>query len=264
MKPDLVSILIGVNDIWHGLNGRYDGTVETYENDYLKLINRTRKALPNSRLVVCEPFVLKCGAVNDKWFPEFDKYRASALKVATSNDCIFVPFQSMFDEAVKYAPPNHWAGDGVHPSSHGSSLMAHFWLNSVTISRALDHFCRFSCMKAVQLIKPKVFQHCEIDEPSKPSHGEALIRTVQMGICGTDVSCYLGKFPFFDYPRIPGHELGIEVLEVGAGVTNVKPGDRCSVEPYLNCGQCHPCKKGRGNCCENLKVFGVMMNGGLY
>ena len=85
-------------------------------------------------------------------------------------------------------------------------------------------------MKAVQLIKPKVFQHCEIEEPSKPSHGEALIRTVQMGICGTDVSCYLGKFPFFDYPRIPGHELGIEVLEVGAGVTNVKPGDRCSVE----------------------------------
>ena len=118
-------------------------------------------------------------------------------------------------------------------------------------------------MKAVQLIKPKVFQHCEIEKPPKPSHGEALIRTVQMGICGTDVSCYLGKFPFFDYPRIPGHELGIEVLEVGAGVTNVKPGDRCSVEPYLNCGQCHPCKKGRGNCCENLKVFGVMMNGGL-
>ena len=134
LKPDLVSILIGVNDIWHGLNGRYDGTVETYENDYLKLIDRTRKAIPNSRLVVCEPFVLKCGAVNEKWFPEFDKYRASALKVATFNNCIFVPFQSMFDEAVKYAPPNHWAGDGVHPSSHGSSLMAHFWLNSVTIS----------------------------------------------------------------------------------------------------------------------------------
>jgi alcohol dehydrogenase len=84
-----------------------------------------------------------------------------------------------------------------------------------------------------------------------------------MGICGTDVSCYLGKFPFFDYPRIPGHELGVEILEVGEGVKNVKPGDRCSVEPYLNCGQCHACRKGKGNCCENLKVFGVMMNGGL-
>ena len=81
--------------------------------------------------------------------------------------------------------------------------------------------------------------------------------------CGTDASCYLGKFPFFDYPRIPGHELGVEVIRVGQGVQNVKPGDRCSIEPYLNCGECHPCKKGHGNCCENLKVFGVMMDGGL-
>lgn len=104
---------------------------------------------------------------------------------------------------------------------------------------------------------------CEMEAPSNPGPGEALIRTVRMGICGTDVSCYLGKFPFFDYPRIPGHELGVEILEVGEGVKNVKPGDRCSVEPYLNCGQCHACRKGKGNCCENLKVFGVMMNGGL-
>ena len=84
-----------------------------------------------------------------------------------------------------------------------------------------------------------------------------------MAICGTDVSCYLGKFPFFDYPRIPGHELGVEVVAVGEGVDNVKAGDRCSVEPYLNCGECHACSKGQVNCCENLKVFGVMMNGGL-
>ena len=118
-------------------------------------------------------------------------------------------------------------------------------------------------MKAIQLVAPGKFLSCDIDEPDKPGPDEALIRTSRMGICGTDVSCYLGKFPFFDYPRIPGHELGVEVLEVGQNVKNVKPGDRCSVEPYLNCGTCHACKKGLGNCCENLKVFGVMMNGGL-
>jgi len=84
-----------------------------------------------------------------------------------------------------------------------------------------------------------------------------------MGVCGTDVSCYLGKFPFFDFPRIPGHELGVEVLEVGDGVTNVKVGDRCSVEPYMNCGHCFACRRGAGNCCANLKVIGVMMDGGL-
>ena len=98
------------------------------------MIERTKKALPKVQLVICEPFVLKCGAVNDKWFPEFDKYRAAAKKIAQAHHAVFVPFQSMFDEAVKYAPPNHWAGDGVHPSSHGSSLMAHFLLHSIDVS----------------------------------------------------------------------------------------------------------------------------------
>ena len=132
LKPDLISILIGVNDIWHGLNGRYDGTVKTYEEDFHKLLERTRKALPSVRLVICEPFVLKCGVVNDSWFPEFDKYRAAAKKMATKHEATFVPFQSMFDEAIQYAEPQHWAGDGVHPSSHGAALMAHYWTQTVT------------------------------------------------------------------------------------------------------------------------------------
>lgn len=131
LKPDILSIMIGVNDIWHGLNGKYEGTVKTYEDDFLSLMERTRKALPKTQFVICEPFVLRCGAVNEKWFPEFDRYRAAARKVADQNNATFVPFQSMFDEAVQYAPPKHWAGDGVHPSSHGASLMAHFWTQSV-------------------------------------------------------------------------------------------------------------------------------------
>jgi alcohol dehydrogenase len=84
-----------------------------------------------------------------------------------------------------------------------------------------------------------------------------------MGICGTDYSGYLGKMPFFRYPRIPGHELGVEVLELGDGVTNIKVGDRCSVEPYMNCGKCYACRKGSVNCCETLNVIGVMIDGGL-
>ena len=82
-----------------------------------------------------------------------------------------------------------------------------------------------------------------------------------MGICGTDYSGYLGKMPFFSYLRIPGHEVGVTVLETGDGVTNVKAGDRCSVEPYMNCGQCYACRKGKFNCCETLKVIGVMVDG---
>ena len=118
-------------------------------------------------------------------------------------------------------------------------------------------------MNAWQLTAPKKFTAIQKDEPTMPKAGEVLFRTLRMGICGTDISCFLGKFPFFDYPRIPGHELGVEVLEVGEGVENVQPGDLCSVEPYLNCGSCYACGKGQGNCCENLKVFGVMMDGGL-
>lgn len=132
LKPDVLSILIGVNDIWHRLNGRYDGTAETYEQQYMALIEQTKEKLPNVKLVICEPFVLKCGAVNDDWFPQFDGYRAAAKKVAETHKAVFVPFQSMFDEAVQYAPPEHWAGDGVHPSPFGASLMAAAWIRHVT------------------------------------------------------------------------------------------------------------------------------------
>lgn len=118
-------------------------------------------------------------------------------------------------------------------------------------------------MKALQLEKPQQFRFIETPEPAAPGPGEALVRVQRVGICGTDYSGYLGKMPFFSYPRIPGHELGVEVLAVGAGVTNVRVGDRCSVEPYMNCGQCFSCRQGATNCCENLKVLGVMMDGGL-
>jgi lysophospholipase L1-like esterase len=131
LKPNVLSILIGVNDIWHKLNGKYDGTVEIYERDYRALLTRTKKALPNVKLVICEPFVLRCGAVNEKWFPEFDTYRAAAKRVAAAFDATWVPFQSMFDEAIKLAPPEHWAKDGVHPTDYGASLMAHNWLKAV-------------------------------------------------------------------------------------------------------------------------------------
>lgn len=118
-------------------------------------------------------------------------------------------------------------------------------------------------MKAIRLNEPRQFAVIDIDEPAPPGPGEALVRTHRMGVCGTDLSGYLGKFPFFRYPRIPGHELGVEVLAVGPGVTTVRPGDRCSVEPYMNCGTCFACRRGHGNCCESLNVIGVMVDGGL-
>lgn len=131
LKPDVLSILIGVNDIWHTLNGNYDGSVEKYENDYRALLKQTREELPAAKLVICEPFVLRCGAVNEKWFPDFDRYRAVAKKMAEETGAVFVPFQAMFDRAAKIAPPERWAKDGVHPSTDGAALMAHEWRKAV-------------------------------------------------------------------------------------------------------------------------------------
>lgn len=118
-------------------------------------------------------------------------------------------------------------------------------------------------MKAIQLEKPFSFRTIDVDEPSAPLPGEALVRVHRVGICGTDYGGYQGKMPFYSYPRIPGHELGVEVIAVGDGVANVAPGDRCSVEPYINCQQCYSCRRGLTNCCENHQTLGVHCDGGM-
>ncbi len=132
LKPAAISILIGVNDIWHKLNGHYDGTVADYEEGYNALLARTKKALPDTRLIVCEPFVLRCGAVKDNWFPEMDERRAAAKRVAENHAALFIPFQTMFDDAVAAGTkPEFWARDGVHPTVAGHGLMAKTWIEAV-------------------------------------------------------------------------------------------------------------------------------------
>jgi 2-desacetyl-2-hydroxyethyl bacteriochlorophyllide A dehydrogenase len=86
-----------------------------------------------------------------------------------------------------------------------------------------------------------------------------------VGICGTDLHAYRGRQPFFSYPRILGHELGVEVLALGPDTeqTRLRVGDRCAVEPYLNCGACSACRRGKTNCCERLQVLGVHRDGGM-
>lgn len=118
-------------------------------------------------------------------------------------------------------------------------------------------------IRAILFEAPLKLRTVQVAAPQEPGLGEALVKTHSVGVCGTDASAYRGTFPFFDFPRIPGHELGVEVIAVGAGVTAVAPGDTCSVEPYLNCGRCYACSKGRSNCCERLSVIGVMRDGGL-
>ena len=127
LKPDVLSILIGVNDIWHKLNGNYAGTVQDYERQYTALLDETRKALPRTQIIVLEPFVLRCGAVTARWFPEFDERRAVAARVAKQAKATFVALQAMFDQKAKSSRPEYWAADGVHPTPAGHAAIAELW-----------------------------------------------------------------------------------------------------------------------------------------
>ncbi|HLP07761.1 MAG TPA: zinc-binding alcohol dehydrogenase family protein [Opitutaceae bacterium] len=118
-------------------------------------------------------------------------------------------------------------------------------------------------MKTIVLEQPGRLVAATTPAPSAPQTGEALVRVHRIGICGTDIHAYGGRQPFFTYPRILGHELGVEVIAVGSGVDNVRPGDRCAVEPYLNCGRCIACRRGKSNCCSDIRVLGVHVDGGM-
>ena len=118
-------------------------------------------------------------------------------------------------------------------------------------------------MKTIMLDTPGALRVTDTAEPPAPGSGEALIRVRQVGVCGTDYHAFQGEQPFFTYPRILGHELGVEVVAVGPGGDDLEIGARCAVEPYFSCGHCSACRRGTTNCCVNLTVFGVHIDGGM-
>lgn len=117
-------------------------------------------------------------------------------------------------------------------------------------------------MLQIILEKPGTFIAAEGPEPT-PAPGDAIVRVHRIGVCGTDLHAFAGKQPFFSYPRILGHELGVEVIDPGSEPNGLQVGDRCSVEPYLNCGTCTACRRGKPNCCTSLNVLGVHSDGGM-
>jgi 2-desacetyl-2-hydroxyethyl bacteriochlorophyllide A dehydrogenase len=118
-------------------------------------------------------------------------------------------------------------------------------------------------MITITLQEPGKFAVGDSGEPADVPAGHALVRVRRVGICGTDWHAFHGRQPFFNYPRVLGHELGVEVERVNDAASDLKPGDRCAVEPYLNCGKCIACRRGKSNCCTDLKVLGVHIDGGM-
>ena len=114
-------------------------------------------------------------------------------------------------------------------------------------------------------------RHIVIPEPGKvvvedapmpvPAADEALLKVLYGGICGSDLGTYRGTYAYVDYPRVPGHELAVEILEVGPNEFGLKPGMLATVNPYTTCGQCYPCESGLDNCCIDNKTLGCARDG---
>jgi lysophospholipase L1-like esterase len=134
LKPDVLSILIGVNDTASVVNNQNPQPIETFEKSYRNILEKTKVDLPNVKLVLCEPFILKLGHVEKNteiWESEIQKRQEITRKLATEFEAIFVPFQQLFIDACKKAEAKFWIWDGIHPMPAGHELMARQWLKVV-------------------------------------------------------------------------------------------------------------------------------------
>lgn len=133
IEPDVMSILIGVNDVWHELAEGNGVDTKTYEVYYRLLIEQIKKALPNTRIMILEPFLLKGSATEGKWDTfrsEVEKRAEVSRRIADDYGLEFIPLMDKFDEAAKLADTGVWLLDGVHPTSAGHELIAREWVKA--------------------------------------------------------------------------------------------------------------------------------------
>ena len=131
LEPDVMSILIGVNDVWHEINRQNGVRTELFENVYNLLIQELKQAKPDLRIIIMEPFALKGSETEENWdvFKNGVAEKAAAAKrVAEQNGLEFISLQDKLDKACEKAPANYWLFDGVHPSAAGHELIAREWI----------------------------------------------------------------------------------------------------------------------------------------
>jgi lysophospholipase L1-like esterase len=134
IKPDVLSILVGINDVDGLLSGRTHGTVEDFEKIYRTVLKETKEKLPATRFVICEPFILPVGRVKERWSVysnEMKKYQAILPSIAAAFGAIYLPLQEEFNNALKKAPAEYWIWDGIHPMPAGHELIARKWITMV-------------------------------------------------------------------------------------------------------------------------------------
>lgn len=135
LKPDVLSILVGINDLNTLIRGDQNFTSEKFEQDYRSLLQQTQQQLPGVQFVLCEPFILRVGKVKDKWeeyTAEIEKRRKIVQQLSIEFNAILVKFQKVFDNALSKAPAEYWIWDGIHPMPAGHELMAREWIRQVS------------------------------------------------------------------------------------------------------------------------------------
>ena len=135
LKPDVLSILIGINDTSAFIDGNKDFTAEQYESGYRTLLQQTKQELPNVQFVLCEPFILPVGKVKDRWDDysvEIKKRQEVVMKLSGEFNAMYIPFQDAFNKALSKAPADYWIWDGIHPMPAGHELMAIEWMRQVS------------------------------------------------------------------------------------------------------------------------------------
>jgi len=131
LKPDVLSVLVGVNDYCHIYFHGYGGTINDYQNDYDALLERTVGVFPDIKLILCEPFLLEAGDITAEHVEGIKAYQAIAKDLAEKYGAVWVAYQQVFNDALAQAPAEYWAPDGVHPTPAGHMLMARAWLDAV-------------------------------------------------------------------------------------------------------------------------------------
>ena len=138
LRPDWLSILIGVNDAWRMMSQEPSGVTDRYERAYRHILEETKEVLPETKLILCEPFILNTGAPAQEWeawYAKLQHYQMIARMLAEQYDAVFVPLQETFEQACSRADAAYWLWDGIHPTAAGHELIARKWLDVVQNSK---------------------------------------------------------------------------------------------------------------------------------
>ena len=133
LKPDYMSVLVGINDVWHGFDWNNGVSAKNYQIYYNMLISEVKENLPNIKIMIMEPFVLDGTVTENRWqiFRNEVELRAElSREIAQKHNLVFVPLQKQFDEATEKAPVEYWLYDGVHPTAAGHQIIKNAWIDA--------------------------------------------------------------------------------------------------------------------------------------